>query len=244
MLALQHGNQLRLVLRSFMLMSLRIFLLVLMSSFGMTLIVLHFNRSMMVPSWFWLERRNIFLFGFVIEQRIFLSIDSSLPSWKLSLLLRFLLLLLPQFHLLRSGILFFLFLLLLPLLLLHLLVLLILLFLLLLWLLLLPILLFPFLWFLFMVPLLRFLVFNLLIQLLLFLFLVVLQLTLCLVSRLACCYHRYLTVLFRLPQFRRRLLLLLLRRHLSFETLHNLRVSYVFREQVEGFVLRFGFARI
>src|SRR5215469_5730276 len=177
MLALQLGSRLRLVLRSFMPMFLKISLLVLMCSFGMTLIVLLFTRSTMVPSWFCLERRNIFLFGFVIEQRIFLLIDSSQPSWRLFPLIWFLLLPLPHFLLLRTGTLF------------------LLLFLLLLWLLLLPILLFPFLWFLFMVSLLRFLVFNLLIQLLLFLFLVVLQLTRCLVSRLACCYHRYLTVL-------------------------------------------------
>src|SRR5215469_1742091 len=150
-LALQHGNQLRLVLQSFMPMFLKIFLLVLMFSFGMMLIVILYSRSMMVPSWFCLERRNIFRFGFVIEQKIFLSIDSSLPSWKLYLLLRFLLLPLPHFLLLRTGTLFLLLLLLLllPLLLLHLLILLlILLFLLLLFLLLLlllPILLFPFL---------------------------------------------------------------------------------------------------
>ena len=62
--------------------------------------------------------------------------------------------------------------------------------------------------------------------------------------RLACCYHRCLTVLSRLQQFRRLLLLLLLlRRHLSFESLH-LRGSYGFRDQVEESVLRFGFPRI
>src|SRR5215469_6947169 len=121
MLALQHGNLPRLVLRRFMLMSQRIFLLVLMFSFVMMLIVLHFNQSTMVLSWFWLERRNIFQFGFVIEQRIFLLIGSSQPSWRLYLLLRFPFQLLPHLLLLRSGILFFLYL---PLLLLHLLVLL------------------------------------------------------------------------------------------------------------------------
>src|SRR5215469_1466846 len=144
MLALQLGNRLRLALRHFMLTFLKIFLLVLMFSFGMMLIVILYSRSMMVPSWSWLERRNIFQFEFVIEQRIFLLIGSSQHSWKLYLLLRFLLLLLPQFLLLRSGILFFLLLLLLlllPFLLLHLLVLLLIV--LLLWLLLLPILLFP-----------------------------------------------------------------------------------------------------
>src|SRR5215469_8094224 len=104
MLALQHGNQLRLVLRRFMLMSQRIFLLVLMFSFGMMLIVILYSQSMMVPFWSWLERRNIFQFEFVIEQRIFLLIGSSQHSWKLYLLLRVLLLLLPQFLLLRSGI--------------------------------------------------------------------------------------------------------------------------------------------
>src|SRR5215469_11631776 len=77
MLALRLGNQLRLALRSFMLMSLRIFLLVLMFSFVTMLIALRFNRSTMVLSWFWLERRNIFQFGFVIEQRIFPLIGSS-----------------------------------------------------------------------------------------------------------------------------------------------------------------------
>src|SRR5215469_5762368 len=150
MLALQLGNRLRLALRHFMLTFQKIFLLVLMSSFVMMPIVLHFNRSMMVLSWSWLERRNIFQFEFVIEQRIFLLIGSSQLSWRLSLLLRFLLQPLPHL-LLRSGILFSLYLLLL---LLHLLVLLLIF--LFLWFLLLFNRLCPLRWFLFMVPLLRF----------------------------------------------------------------------------------------